>query len=167
MKVCLSYQVLIVARCRAIFVIVHMFWFLADVKVREPSVSTVLMNFENKFDPYCSMSVPLYQTATFKQVTSESCLILMIMMCFKCKSILWCVLNVRVFVCYFIIRLQLWGLSIYNKHIILLCSILGFAFVSNVRSIVHRGSLVHTNACSSLLLPLCVCVCQVHCLAAC
>ncbi|CAN0890709.1 Cystathionine beta-lyase, chloroplastic [Linum grandiflorum] len=35
--------------------------------VREPSVSTMLMNFENKFDPYDAMSVPLYQTATFKQ----------------------------------------------------------------------------------------------------
>ncbi|KAF5747950.1 putative cystathionine beta-lyase [Tripterygium wilfordii] len=36
-------------------------------EVKEPSVSTILMNFENKFDPYDAMSVPLYQTATFKQ----------------------------------------------------------------------------------------------------
>ncbi|KAI3694512.1 hypothetical protein L1987_77478 [Smallanthus sonchifolius] len=34
---------------------------------REPSVSTILMNFENSFDPYSAMSTPLYQTATFKQ----------------------------------------------------------------------------------------------------
>ncbi|CAN1752689.1 Cystathionine beta-lyase, chloroplastic [Linum perenne] len=40
---------------------------LKESDVREPSVSTLLMNFENKFDPYDAMSVPLYQTATFKQ----------------------------------------------------------------------------------------------------
>ncbi|CAL1385885.1 unnamed protein product [Linum trigynum] len=40
---------------------------LQEADVREPSVSTILMNFENKFDPYDAMSVPLYQTATFKQ----------------------------------------------------------------------------------------------------
>ncbi|XP_057780733.1 cystathionine beta-lyase, chloroplastic-like isoform X2 [Salvia miltiorrhiza] len=33
----------------------------------EPSVSTVLMNFSNDFDPYEALSTPLYQTATFKQ----------------------------------------------------------------------------------------------------
>lgn len=33
----------------------------------EPSVSTLLMNFENTFDPYGAISTPLYQTATFKQ----------------------------------------------------------------------------------------------------
>lgn len=38
-----------------------------DQDIKEPSISTMLMNFENKFDPYGSMSVPLYQTATFKQ----------------------------------------------------------------------------------------------------
>ncbi|KAF6153055.1 hypothetical protein GIB67_034777 [Kingdonia uniflora] len=32
-----------------------------------PSVSTILMNFENSFDPYGALSTPLYQTATFKQ----------------------------------------------------------------------------------------------------
>ncbi|KAK6151334.1 hypothetical protein DH2020_013969 [Rehmannia glutinosa] len=33
----------------------------------EPSVSTMLMNFSNEFDPYDALSTPLYQTATFKQ----------------------------------------------------------------------------------------------------
>ncbi|CAI9779532.1 unnamed protein product [Fraxinus pennsylvanica] len=33
----------------------------------EPSVSTMLMNFSNEFDPYGALSTPLYQTATFKQ----------------------------------------------------------------------------------------------------
>ncbi|KAL0297834.1 UNVERIFIED_CONTAM: Cystathionine beta-lyase, chloroplastic [Sesamum calycinum] len=33
----------------------------------EPSVSTMLMNFTNDFDPYEALSTPLYQTATFKQ----------------------------------------------------------------------------------------------------
>jgi len=39
--------------------------------VKEPSISTMLLNFENKFDPYEAMSTPLYQTATFKQVILE------------------------------------------------------------------------------------------------
>lgn len=38
------------------------------MEIREPSMSTMLMNFENKFDPYSAMNTPLYQTATFKQV---------------------------------------------------------------------------------------------------
>lgn len=38
-----------------------------EIEVKEPSVSTMLMNFENKFDPYGALSTPLYQTATFKQ----------------------------------------------------------------------------------------------------
>ncbi|KAI4386553.1 hypothetical protein MLD38_004480 [Melastoma candidum] len=37
------------------------------VEAKEPSVSTLVMNFENEFDPYGAMSTPLYQTATFKQ----------------------------------------------------------------------------------------------------
>ncbi|KAG6743712.1 hypothetical protein POTOM_052413 [Populus tomentosa] len=40
---------------------------LNEIEIKEPSVSTILMNFENKFDPYGAMSTPLYQTATFKQ----------------------------------------------------------------------------------------------------
>lgn len=40
---------------------------MLETDIREPSVSTILMNFENKFDPYGAMSTPLYQTATFKQ----------------------------------------------------------------------------------------------------
>ncbi|PON75041.1 Cystathionine beta-lyase [Parasponia andersonii] len=40
---------------------------LNDVELKEPSISTVLMNFVNKFDPYDAISTPLYQTATFKQ----------------------------------------------------------------------------------------------------
>ncbi|KAI9161463.1 hypothetical protein LWI28_017699 [Acer negundo] len=38
-----------------------------EVDVKEPSVSTLLMNLDNKFDPYHAMNTPLYQTATFKQ----------------------------------------------------------------------------------------------------
>jgi hypothetical protein len=43
----------------------------AELEVKEPSISTMLLNFENKFDPYEAMSTPLYQTATFKQVILE------------------------------------------------------------------------------------------------
>ncbi|KAH9294427.1 hypothetical protein KI387_040363, partial [Taxus chinensis] len=38
-----------------------------DVQKKELSVSTVLVNFTNSFDPYEALSTPLYQTATFKQ----------------------------------------------------------------------------------------------------
>ncbi|KAK6942191.1 Cys/Met metabolism, pyridoxal phosphate-dependent enzyme [Dillenia turbinata] len=38
-----------------------------DMETKEPSMATLLMNFENKFDPYGAVSTPLYQTATFKQ----------------------------------------------------------------------------------------------------
>lgn len=38
-----------------------------DIK-EEASVSTLLVNVDNKFDPFDAMSTPLYQTATFKQV---------------------------------------------------------------------------------------------------
>ncbi|KAL6199807.1 hypothetical protein ACLB2K_029589 [Fragaria x ananassa] len=40
---------------------------LNEMELKEPSMSTVLMNFDNKFDPYHAMNTPLYQTATFKQ----------------------------------------------------------------------------------------------------
>ncbi|KAK4794719.1 hypothetical protein SAY86_012713 [Trapa natans] len=40
------------------------------VEAKEPSISTLLMNFENKFDPFGAMSAPLYQTATFKQTSA-------------------------------------------------------------------------------------------------
>ena len=40
-----------------------------DIEEPEPSISTLLMNFDCKFDPYGAMSTPLYQTATFKQVS--------------------------------------------------------------------------------------------------
>lgn len=36
---------------------------------KEPSVATILTSFENSFDKYGALSTPLYQTATFKQVT--------------------------------------------------------------------------------------------------
>ncbi|KAI3877162.1 hypothetical protein MKW92_013307 [Papaver armeniacum] len=39
---------------------------------KEPSVSTILLNFENPFDPYGASSTPLYQTATFKQVMTQN-----------------------------------------------------------------------------------------------
>ncbi|XVF11595.1 hypothetical protein REPUB_Repub08aG0040600 [Reevesia pubescens] len=38
-----------------------------DVEEQEPSISTLLVNIDSKFDPYGAMSTPLYQTATFKQ----------------------------------------------------------------------------------------------------
>ncbi|XP_004514725.1 cystathionine beta-lyase, chloroplastic [Cicer arietinum] len=38
-----------------------------EEELREPRISTMVMNFENKFDPYGAVSTPLYQTATFKQ----------------------------------------------------------------------------------------------------
>nr|BAP47508.1 cystathionine beta-lyase [Gentiana triflora] len=38
-----------------------------EILPKEPSVSTILMNFSNDFDPYGAMNTPLYQTATFKQ----------------------------------------------------------------------------------------------------
>ncbi|XP_019443997.1 PREDICTED: cystathionine beta-lyase, chloroplastic-like [Lupinus angustifolius] len=40
---------------------------LVEEEVREPDISTMVLNFENKFDPYGAVSTPLYQTATFKQ----------------------------------------------------------------------------------------------------
>lgn len=40
---------------------------LNEVEVKDPSFSTMVLNFENKFDPYEAISTPLYQTATFKQ----------------------------------------------------------------------------------------------------
>lgn len=43
---------------------------------REPSVSTMLMNFSNEFDPYDALSTPLYQTATFKQVNFTTLILL-------------------------------------------------------------------------------------------
>ena len=39
-----------------------------EVKEKEPSISTMVLNFDNKFDPFAALSTPLYQTATFKQV---------------------------------------------------------------------------------------------------
>ncbi|KAJ8534209.1 hypothetical protein K7X08_007533 [Anisodus acutangulus] len=36
-------------------------------EAKEPSVSTMVMNFGNEFDPYGALSTPLYQTSTFKQ----------------------------------------------------------------------------------------------------
>ncbi|KAM0947357.1 putative cystathionine beta-lyase [Dioscorea sansibarensis] len=42
----------------------------SDLKEREPSVATILANFTNDFDPYRATSTPLYQTATFKQLSS-------------------------------------------------------------------------------------------------
>ncbi|GMH08131.1 hypothetical protein Nepgr_009971 [Nepenthes gracilis] len=38
-----------------------------EMVIKEPSISTLLMNTGTKFDPYESMSIPIYQTATFKQ----------------------------------------------------------------------------------------------------
>ncbi|WMV52719.1 hypothetical protein MTR67_046104 [Solanum verrucosum] len=43
-------------------------------EAKEPSVSTMLMNFSNDFDPYGALSTPLYQTSTFKQVSFEETL---------------------------------------------------------------------------------------------
>ncbi|CAH9105436.1 unnamed protein product [Cuscuta epithymum] len=38
-----------------------------QVEPKDPSFSTILMNFGDDSDPYDAMSTPLYQTATFKQ----------------------------------------------------------------------------------------------------
>ncbi|KAL7097776.1 hypothetical protein ACP275_10G163800 [Erythranthe tilingii] len=43
---------------------------LKDKDEMEVSYSTMLMNFANEFDPYHSTSTPLYQTATFKQLSA-------------------------------------------------------------------------------------------------
>ncbi|XP_062112010.1 cystathionine beta-lyase, chloroplastic isoform X2 [Humulus lupulus] len=40
---------------------------LNDIELKEPSISTLLMNFGDMLDPYEAISTPLYQTATFKQ----------------------------------------------------------------------------------------------------
>lgn len=40
---------------------------LTEMEVKEPSISTMLINYENKSDPFDAVSPPLYQTATFKQ----------------------------------------------------------------------------------------------------
>lgn len=46
-----------------------MFACFAALNIKEEaSVSTLLVNLDNKFDPFDAMSTPLYQTATFKQV---------------------------------------------------------------------------------------------------
>ncbi|KAI9082073.1 hypothetical protein K1719_035998 [Acacia pycnantha] len=39
----------------------------SEEQTSEPSLSTVLLNFDNEFDPYGAISTPIYQTATFKQ----------------------------------------------------------------------------------------------------
>ncbi|PSS01749.1 Cystathionine beta-lyase [Actinidia chinensis var. chinensis] len=41
------------------------------VKEKEPSISTMVLNFDNKFDPFGALSTPLYQTATFKQPSAS------------------------------------------------------------------------------------------------
>ncbi|XP_020532186.1 cystathionine beta-lyase, chloroplastic isoform X2 [Amborella trichopoda] len=38
-----------------------------NLSTKMPSVSTILTNFGNSFDPYDALSTPLYQTATFNQ----------------------------------------------------------------------------------------------------
>ncbi|XP_038885294.1 cystathionine beta-lyase, chloroplastic isoform X1 [Benincasa hispida] len=43
---------------------------VVELEEEEPSISTMIMNFESKFDPYGAVSTPLYQTATFKQPTA-------------------------------------------------------------------------------------------------
>nr|GEU66335.1 cystathionine beta-lyase [Tanacetum cinerariifolium] len=45
---------------------------IEEVGHKEPSVSTILMNFANKFDPYDASSTPLYQTATYKQPSATA-----------------------------------------------------------------------------------------------
>ena len=37
----------------------------AEIEIKKLSISTKLMNFENKFDPYGAMRTPLYHTTTF------------------------------------------------------------------------------------------------------
>ncbi|PWA38497.1 cystathionine beta-lyase [Artemisia annua] len=45
---------------------------IEEVGHKEPSVSTILMNFADKFDPYDATSTPLYQTATYKQPSATA-----------------------------------------------------------------------------------------------
>lgn len=56
----------------------------------EPSVSTMLMNFSNDFDPYEALSTPLYQTATFKQVNS----------CYNILRSFWKINHIKALVCF-------------------------------------------------------------------
>ncbi|CAO2829203.1 unnamed protein product [Amaranthus hypochondriacus] len=47
-----------------------------DIEVKEPSVTTMLMNFDSSFDPYGSMSTPLYQSATIMDGGSMKCMMI-------------------------------------------------------------------------------------------
>ncbi|KAK4253970.1 hypothetical protein QN277_009410 [Acacia crassicarpa] len=42
----------------------------SENQTREPSMSTVLVNYHNDFDPYKATSTPIYQTATFKMTSA-------------------------------------------------------------------------------------------------
>ncbi|KAI3915233.1 hypothetical protein MKX01_035492 [Papaver californicum] len=44
-----------------------------EMNIKEPSVSTTIMNFEDKLDPFGASSTPIYQTATFKQPCGTEC----------------------------------------------------------------------------------------------
>ncbi|KAI3843308.1 hypothetical protein MKW92_029542, partial [Papaver armeniacum] len=44
-----------------------------EVIIKEPSISTTIINFENKLDPFGASSTPIYQTATFKQPCGTEC----------------------------------------------------------------------------------------------
>ncbi|KAI3919391.1 hypothetical protein MKW92_034128 [Papaver armeniacum] len=44
-----------------------------EVNIKEPSISTTIMNFENKLDTFGASSTPMYQTATFKQPCRTEC----------------------------------------------------------------------------------------------
>lgn len=44
---------------------------LDEMKGKEPSISTMLVNLGNDFDPYDAISTPIYQTATFKQPSAS------------------------------------------------------------------------------------------------
>ncbi|KAK4253971.1 hypothetical protein QN277_009411 [Acacia crassicarpa] len=42
----------------------------SENQTHEPSMSTVLVNYHNDFDPYKATSTPIYQTATFKMTSA-------------------------------------------------------------------------------------------------
>ncbi|KAK3000989.1 hypothetical protein RJ639_022169 [Escallonia herrerae] len=74
------------------------------LEVEEPSISTMVMNFGNSFDPYKALSTPLYQTATFKQVRLESTVDIFLVSgelndCKKCQSHLLALLLLPILMC--------------------------------------------------------------------
>jgi len=66
-----------------------------ETEVKEPSISTLLMNFDSSFDPYGAMSTPLYQTATFKQASCECPYVVLYLFAILCIFVIYNVFEVR------------------------------------------------------------------------